>query len=557
MRTLFSWIIFLALLLTPLTKLPQDPPPSLTPTPQPADPTTAGTLNAQNKLFLPMLSNQKLYNIQGQILDQNGNPISGAVVTTQQGQWAASGANGHYSLPLLPGEYTLTTEKLGYTFSPEQTDLTLTQNAELDFVGIIHGREALANSDFESDIAWQIPLTPYSAAYTSEQAHSPVRSMRVGITNPSHNRYAYSGTYQEVYIQADATTAQLSAWVYPVSGEPRPILSAPDLTGQSINALPLSTDAQYILILDTNGNVLQTLWYQCSNARTWQQLQFNLLAYRGRWIWIYFGAYNDGYGGATGMYVDDAALWIDWPDDGPTNTPGPTRTATPTRTPTPTATNTPTPTNTPTATPTRTPTATPTATNTPTITSTPTITPTPTATPICGQKLGNPGFETNEYWILPTTEYSAVYSSAQAHSGLRSLRTGILNAADNRYSYSSGYQIVYNLPSGAQTIQLSFWLYPVSSGTLTGTPQRLPVGRPPHQAQLTDDQQHVLILDAYGNTLETLLYMRSNAQTWQPYTYDLTAYKGQTIQVYFGTFNNGYGGVTGMYTDDTALYVCP
>jgi hypothetical protein len=153
--------------------------------------------------------------------------------------------------------------------------------------------------------------------------------------------------------------------------------------------------------------------------------------------------------------------------------------------------------------------------------------------------------------------FSAIYSTAQAHSGLRSLRTGILTPTDNTYSYSSGYQIVYNLPSGAQSIQLSFWLYPVSSGTLSGTPQRFPIGRPPEQTQLSDDQQHVLILDAYGNTLQTLLYMRSNAQTWQAYSYDLTAYKGQTIQVYFGTFNNGYGGVTGLYVDDTALYVCP
>ena len=41
-------------------------------------------------------------------------------------------------------------------------------------------------------------------------------------------------------------------------------------------------------------------------------------------------------------------------------------------------------------------------------------------------------------------------------------------------------------------------------------------------------------------------------------SYDLTAYAGQAVQIYFGAFNDEDGsGVTGFYLDDVAVQVCP
>src|SRR5436190_11945388 len=76
---------------------------------------------------------------------------------------------------------------------------------------------------------------------------------------------------------------------------------------------------------------------------------------------------------------------------------------------------------------------------------------------LCAERLINGGFETNEAWSLPVTPYSAAYSTEQMHSGARSLRAGIVNAADNVFSYSTALQTV-QIPTGTQTT-LTFWWY--------------------------------------------------------------------------------------------------
>jgi bacillopeptidase F (M6 metalloprotease family) len=40
-------------------------------------------------------------------------------------------------------------------------------------------------------------------------------------------------------------------------------------------------------------------------------------------------------------------------------------------------------------------------------------------------------------------------------------------------------------------------------------------------------------------------------------TYDLTVYAGSTIKLQFGTYNDGFGGVTAMYVDDVSMQICP
>ena len=51
--------------------------------------------------------------------------------------------------------------------------------------------------------------------------------------------------------------------------------------------------------------------------------------------------------------------------------------------------------------------------------------------------------------------------------------------------------------------------------------------------------------------------LNSNTQTWSQVAYDLSAYRGQTIVLYFNAYNNGWGNErTWMYVDDVQVIAC-
>ena len=181
----------------------------------------------------------------------------------------------------------------------------------------------------------------------------------------------------------------------------------------------------------------------------------------------------------------------------------------------------------------------------------------PQASTRCTQLVINGDMEADMAWVKPTTPATAVYTTNAAHSGDRSIRIGIINGT-NREAYSSAYQQL-TIPNTTITATLTFWLYPVSTGTLALPDQAellpgLTDGQLPTAP--TNDAQYALILDSNNNTLATLLWTRQNSQAWQQHTYDLSAYAGQTIRILFGVYNNGTGGITGMYLDDVSLDAC-
>lgn len=165
----------------------------------------------------------------------------------------------------------------------------------------------------------------------------------------------------------------------------------------------------------------------------------------------------------------------------------------------------------------------------------------------CEERLANGGFEVNGVWRLPKTAYPADYATTRANTGVRSLRAGIVDGPDV-LSYSSATQTVM-IPMGVTTATLSLWWYPLSAeGDLTG--ELSP------QSPEAVDRQYVLLLDAQGETLKTLLWTRSNAADWQHFTADLRAYAGHTVQIHVGVYNNGNGQRTAMYVDDVSLITC-
>ncbi|MBC8450318.1 MAG: hypothetical protein H8D78_21500, partial [Chloroflexi bacterium] len=419
-----------------------------------------------------------------------GYAVDRALFTALRGQFVAGDSHSLYR-SVNGGDTWL---ELGHApGNPNPYDLAVTANLSGGLTvhmatdaGVWHYssrcEERLVNGGFEQHLAWQIPATAYPAGYSTSVVHSGRRSLRTGIVS-GPDVYSYSSATQAVTIPAGVSSATLTFWWYPISAE-GPLATAaaaePDaaiLQAVAAGTLPadvLAGDRQYALLLDSAGNVLKTLLWTRSDARTWQQASFNLAAYAGRAVRVHFGTYNDGDGRSTAMVVDDASLTVCWP--GPLE-PTPTPTVTPTGAPlTPraylplvlkrhTAPRTPTPTRTPTATPTRTTTVTPTATRTPTATPTPTPTPAVTPSPACYEGLVNGGFETDAGWVIRSNPVLAAYVTTPVHGGTRSMRTGIAAGAANVESYSPVDQSIsippLPFPGMASTAQLSFWRYNV------------------------------------------------------------------------------------------------
>lgn len=174
--------------------------------------------------------------------------------------------------------------------------------------------EEIANGGFELDSDWDIPITKYTAGYTMAEVHSGNRSMRIGIVKPSDNRYSYSSARQWVTIPADVVSATLRFWLYPMSGEPAALEAPVGPLAVTVEEAVLPGDAQYVLILNEHEQWIDApLLWQRSDDRVWAFHQFDLMAYAGRTIKLHFGVYNDGWGGATGMYVDDVSLELCFP----------------------------------------------------------------------------------------------------------------------------------------------------------------------------------------------------------------------------------------------------
>ena len=100
-------------------------------------------------------------------------------------------------------------------------------------------------------------------------------------------------------------------------------------------------------------------------------------------------------------------------------------------------------------------------------------------------------------------------------------------------------------------------IYPMSSEPTTLALAERPTANLLSSQALSGDVQYVLILDWYGNWIDTLLWQRKDTQAWKLHSFDISRYAGDYVRVQFGTYNDGWGGVTAMYVDDTSLQVCP
>jgi hypothetical protein len=169
----------------------------------------------------------------------------------------------------------------------------------------------------------------------------------------------------------------------------------------------------------------------------------------------------------------------------------------------------------------------------------------------------NSGFENDDGWVLPITEFTAEYSMEKPRNGDWSLRTGIVPPASPIYSYSSGQQQV-KISSSATSTNLSMWVYPISSQTnLTLAGPELTIGEPVDTQAQVGDFQYILVLDQYGNLIESLHVGLMNNQAWTHLSFNLDDYIGSNpIKIHIGTYNDWLDGVSAMFVDDVTLAVC-
>lgn len=281
------------------------------------------------------------YSVAGRVTDGSGQPVAGVAIASDSGQGATTGGDGTYVIHGLPaGSHRVTPSRSGYVFEPPSRTVSVPPDAAgQDFVATVAATasptasqtptavptrtpsptasqtqtprpctEGVGNGEFEYDGGWVIPANEYPAGYSTAEAHGGNRSMRVGIAEPADNQYSFSSTWQWVTIPSDSASATLRFWLYPISGETARLTQAADRPPRTLQEIATAGDSQYVLILDATDQILATLVHQRDNSQAWRSYQFDLRGYAGRTVKLYYGVYNDGWSGATGIYVDDVSL---------------------------------------------------------------------------------------------------------------------------------------------------------------------------------------------------------------------------------------------------------
>lgn len=353
--------------------------------------------------------------------------------------------------------------------------------------------ELLADGGFEAGGVWQLGPTPVMPQYVTYASHSGSRSLVLGITSGA-NVESFSSARQTVTLPADATQITLSFWAYAMADS------------------PATTDYMEVVLLNATGTtILNKPWQSHNDSRLWNRYAFDLTAWRGQTVQVYFNVYNDGLGGRAAMFLDDVSLQS---CSGSTATP----TATGTGTAVAPATST----------------ATPTGTTTP---ATPTATPTGTAAPAgCVDLLLNGGFDAGLANWQPVSGSSSIVSAPDpVHTGPNALQLGSLT--QNLTELASVRQLV-TIPTGYAQVTLEVWVYELS------------------QDMTNADYQKIELLNSSGGPWLVLSQGTLNNAAWRRLTFDLTPFSGTTLFVNFAVNNDGVAGRTAMYVDDVRLRAC-
>lgn len=162
----------------------------------------------------------------------------------------------------------------------------------------------------------------------------------------------------------------------------------------------------------------------------------------------------------------------------------------------------------------------------------------------CEEQIRNGGFASSQDWTIGPSPRPARLAYPPRRSAAPIMHLGIHATDAHRavHSYSSIWQEVTLPADRASTLRWSWQLHTEED----------PVADPDPDG----DRQQVLVLDAEGRLLEVIVNTRVRQRTWATRTHDLSAYAGQTVRLYFNTYNDGDVLISSMWLDDVSLQVC-
>jgi hypothetical protein len=150
--------------------------------------------------------------------------------------------------------------------------------------------DLLRNGGFEGGWPpWIVPYNPILPQIVTSPVFSGVYSLQLG--SQTQNASSYSSARQWVTIPWSHPRVILQFWAN---------TWAESLTGD---------DKQEVLLLAPGDTVMAVPWRVLQNQRVWLPHSFDLIGLAGQTFAVYFNVVNDGSGGRTAMYVDDAHLW--------------------------------------------------------------------------------------------------------------------------------------------------------------------------------------------------------------------------------------------------------
>jgi N-acetylmuramoyl-L-alanine amidase len=162
-----------------------------------------------------------------------------------------------------------------------------------------------------------------------------------------------------------------------------------------------------------------------------------------------------------------------------------------------------------------------------------------TPSPVCRDIITNGGFETGDFapgwYVLAATPLPGIITDT-VHNGSYAARIGALTISDTltQTAYSSFGQTL-SIPAEAITVTLSVERYRYSGNS--------------------NNAQYAVVLDA-KNQVHYLFTNHADDPQWIHDQFDLLAYAGQTIKLWFSVYNSGNGGTAGMLIDDVQTRVC-
>ena len=150
--------------------------------------------------------------------------------------------------------------------------------------------DLLQNGGFEAGWPpWIVPYNPILPQIVTSPVLSGAFSAQFG--SQTQNASSYSSARQWVTIPWTHPRVVLQFWAY--------------TWAQSLSG----ADRQQAVLLAPGDTVLLVPWQVLQNQQSWQPHSFDLIGLAGQTFAVYFNVINDGVGGRTAMWVDDARLW--------------------------------------------------------------------------------------------------------------------------------------------------------------------------------------------------------------------------------------------------------